>query len=61
MQLNYGNEVKERGNELNFKHPEKKAFGNGKTLGTAYEKGTIENECSRQSERIDQQTQSDRP
>ena len=61
MQENYGIEVKERGKNISFKHPDKKAFVRGKTLGNAYEKGTIENECSRQSERTEQQTQSDRP
>ncbi|EKU45138.1 relaxase/mobilization nuclease domain-containing protein [Staphylococcus massiliensis] len=61
MKENYGIEVKERGKNISFKHPDKKAFVRGKTLGNAYEKGTIENECSRQSERTEQQTQSDRP
>ena len=61
MQENYGIEVKERGKNISFKHPDKKVFVRGKTLGHDYEKGTIENECSRQSERTEQQTQSDRP
>ncbi|WP_162781536.1 relaxase/mobilization nuclease domain-containing protein, partial [Staphylococcus aureus] len=39
MQENYGIEVKERGKNISFKHPDKKAFVRGKTLGNAYEKG----------------------
>lgn len=61
MQENYGIEVKERGKNISFKHPDKKAFVRGKTLGNAYEKGTINNELNRESERTEQQTQSDRP
>lgn len=58
MQENYGIEVKERGKNISFKHPDKKAFVRGKTLGHDYEKGTIENECSRQSEQTKSTVQS---
>lgn len=61
MQENYGIEVKERGKNISFKHPDKKAFVRGKTLGNAYEKGTINNELNRQSERTEQQTPASRP
>ncbi|HCU7630371.1 TPA: relaxase/mobilization nuclease domain-containing protein [Staphylococcus aureus] len=58
IQENYGIEVKERGKNISFKHPDKKAFVRGKTLGHDYEKGTIENECSRQSEQTKSTVQS---
>ncbi|REH90573.1 hypothetical protein DOS58_04685, partial [Staphylococcus felis] len=61
MQVNDGSDVKERGKNISFKHHDKKAFVRGKTLGNAYEKVTIENECSSQSERTEQQKQSDIP
>lgn len=60
MQENYGIEVKERGKNISFKHPDKKAFVRGKTLGNAYEKGTINNELNRESERAEQQTETSR-
>ncbi|KEK21612.1 relaxase/mobilization nuclease domain-containing protein, partial [Bacillus gaemokensis] len=40
----YRIEVKERGANISFKHPDMQRFVRGKTLGLAYERGTIENE-----------------
>lgn len=50
LQQNFGIEVKERGQHFSFKHPDVGRFVRGKTLGLDYERGTIENEFSRQIE-----------
>lgn len=47
----YGIEVKERGKNISFKHPESQKFVRGKTLGLAYERGTLEDGFNRQIER----------
>lgn len=47
----YGIEVKERGKNISFKHPDHQKFVRGKTLGLDYERGTIENGFDRQIER----------
>lgn len=47
----YGIEVKERGKNISFKHPDNQRFVRGKTLGLAYERGTLENVFSRENER----------
>ena len=47
----YGIEVKERGKNISFKHPDTKKFVRGKTLGLDYERGTLENGFNRQIER----------
>lgn len=47
LQSEFGIEVKERGQNISFKHRDKKVFVRGKTLGNAYEKGTIDNELER--------------
>lgn len=49
----YGIEVKERGQYISYKHPDKQKFVRGKTLGLDYERGTLENGFSRQVERTD--------
>lgn len=46
----YGIEVRERGQSISYKHPDVKRFVRGKTLGLAYERGTLEHELSRQIE-----------
>src|SRR5690606_19776862 len=46
----YGIEVKERGKNISFKHPDNQRFVRGKTLGLAYERGTLENVFSRENE-----------
>lgn len=50
LQQKFGVEVKERGQHFSFKHPNVERFVRGKTLGLDYERGTIENEFSRQIE-----------
>lgn len=55
LQSEFGIEVKERGKNISFKHPEKKVFVRGKTLGNAYEKGTIENELARKGKQLSEQ------
>lgn len=47
----YGIEVKERGKNISFRHPDAKKFVRGKTLGLAYERGTLEDGFNRQIER----------
>lgn len=52
----YGIAVNERGkNHISYKHPDYKVSVKGTTLGLAYERGTIENELSRQIERTESQ------
>jgi hypothetical protein len=46
----YNIEVKERGKNISFKHPDSQKFVRGKTLGLAYERGTIEDGFNRQIE-----------
>lgn len=46
----YHIEVKERGKNISFKHPDSQKFVRGKTLGLAYERGTLENDFIRQNE-----------
>lgn len=48
----YDIEVKERGKSISFKHPDSKKFVRGKTLGFAYERGTLEHELSRKIEQV---------
>lgn len=50
LQKKFSVEVKERGQHFSFKHPDVGRFVRGKTLGLDYERGTIENEFSRQIE-----------
>ncbi|PFW87964.1 hypothetical protein COL32_29130 [Bacillus pseudomycoides] len=50
LQQKFDVEVKERGQYFSFKHPDVGRFVRGKTLGLNYERGTIENEFSRQIE-----------
>jgi hypothetical protein len=47
----YNIEVKERGKNISFKHPDSQKFVRGKTLGLAYERGTLEDAFNRQAER----------
>lgn len=47
----YHIEVKERGKNISFKHPDSQKFVRGKTLGLAYERGTLEDDFNRQIER----------
>lgn len=47
----YGIEVNERGKNITFKHPDNGLKVRGKTLGLSYERGTLENEFSREIER----------
>lgn len=47
----YKIEVKERGKNISFKHPDSQKFVRGKTLGLAYERGTLEDGFNRQIER----------
>lgn len=47
----YHIEVKERGKNISFKHPDSQKFVRGKTLGLAYERGTLEHDFIRQNER----------
>lgn len=47
----YNIEIKERGKIISFKHPDSQKFVRGKTLGLAYERGTLENGFDRQVER----------
>lgn len=47
----YNIEVKERGKNISFKHPDSQKFVRGKTLGLAYERGTLESGFNRQVER----------
>lgn len=44
----YGIEVKERGKNISFKHPDMQKFVRGKTLGLAYERGTLENDFAKE-------------
>nr|WP_173026343.1 relaxase/mobilization nuclease domain-containing protein [Aeromonas sp. Ne-1]AKO69653.1 relaxase protein [Aeromonas sp. Ne-1] len=46
----YNIEVKERGKNISFRHPDSQKFVRGKTLGLAYERGTIEDGFNRQIE-----------
>lgn len=50
LQQKFGVEVKERSQHFSFKHLDVGRFVRGKTLGLDYERGTIENEFSRQIE-----------
>jgi hypothetical protein len=47
----YNIEIKERGKNISFKHPDSQKFVRGKTLGLAYERGTLEDGFNRQIER----------
>ena len=47
----YNIEIKERGKNISFKHPDTQKFVRGKTLGLAYERGTLEDGFDRQIER----------
>lgn len=47
----YGIEVKERGQQISYRHPDAERFVRGKTLGLEYERGTIEDGFNRQVER----------
>ncbi|RDW20836.1 hypothetical protein CWR48_04580 [Oceanobacillus arenosus] len=51
LQKKYNIEVKERGRNISFKHPDSQRFVRGKTLGLAYERGTLEDGFTRQIER----------
>lgn len=44
----YGIEVKERGKNISFKHPDSEKFVRGKTLGLAYERGTLEHDFAKE-------------
>jgi hypothetical protein len=44
----YGIEVKERGKNISFKHPDMQKFVRGKTLGLAYERGTLEHDFAKE-------------
>lgn len=46
----YNIEIKERGKNISFKHPDTEKYVRGKTLGLAYERGTLENGFDRQIE-----------
>lgn len=56
----YDIEVKERGKFISFKHPDAKKFVRGKTLGLAYERGTLEHELSRKIEQVKGRTGQER-
>ncbi|WP_332699352.1 relaxase/mobilization nuclease domain-containing protein [Halalkalibacter lacteus] len=47
----HGIEVKERGKNISFKHPDMQKFVRGKTLGLAYERGTLEHDFAKERTR----------
>lgn len=50
LKKEFGIEVKERGTYASYKHPDVNRWVRGKTLGLAYERGTIEYEFKREIE-----------
>ncbi|MCF2132209.1 relaxase/mobilization nuclease domain-containing protein, partial [Strepomyces sp. STD 3.1] len=56
----YGIEVRDRGKNITFTHPDNGRKVRGSTLGNAYEKGMLENEFAREIEQTKGERSSDR-